>query len=58
MLATCQAIPNGVLCFFPSWGLLNAARDQWLVTGMCAWPNGHFYAILNMMPIEIASSQW
>ncbi|DBB13972.1 TPA: Fanconi anemia group J protein [Trebouxia sp. C0006] len=34
MLATCRAIPNGVLCFFPSWGLLNAARDQWLVTGL------------------------
>ncbi|KAL0032408.1 hypothetical protein WJX79_009909 [Trebouxia sp. C0005] len=34
MLAMCQAIPNGVLCFFPSWGLLNAARDQWLVTGL------------------------
>ncbi len=33
MLATCRAIPHGVLCFFPSWGLLNAARDQWLVTG-------------------------
>ena len=33
MLTTCRAIPNGVLCFFPSWGLLNAARDQWLVTG-------------------------
>ena len=35
MLSVCQAIPNGVLCFFPSWGLLNAARDQWLVTGKC-----------------------
>ncbi|DBA96498.1 TPA: hypothetical protein ACH3X1_015378 [Trebouxia sp. C0004] len=34
MLAICRAIPNGVLCFFPSWGLLNAARDQWLVTGL------------------------
>ena len=33
MISACQAIPNGVLCFFPSWGLLNAARDQWLVTG-------------------------
>ena len=38
MLATCQAIPHGVLCFFPSWGLLNAARDQWLVTGERASP--------------------
>ena len=33
MLMLCQAVPHGVLCFFPSWGLLNAARDQWLVTG-------------------------
>ena len=33
MLMLCRAVPHGVLCFFPSWGLLNAARDQWLVTG-------------------------
>lgn len=53
MLAMCQAIPNGVLCFFPSWGLLNAARDQWLVTGMSAWLNGLSYALLHMVSIAI-----
>lgn len=41
MLMLCQAVPHGVLCFFPSWGLLNAARDQWLVTGKrCVLPQG------------------
>ena len=57
MLATCQAIPNGVLCFFPSWGLLNAARDQWLVTGMIASPNGLLRALLHMVLTEIMPSQ-
>lgn len=33
LITACGCIPSGVLCFFPSWSLLNACRDRWLLTG-------------------------
>ena len=36
ILAACRNIPDGVLCFFPSWGLLNAATQGWAASGKIA----------------------
>ena len=33
LLAACAHVPHGVLCFFPSWGLLHAATAQWKLSG-------------------------
>lgn len=34
VVMACGCIPSGLLCFFPSWSLLNSCRDRWLLTGM------------------------
>ncbi|KAK9866284.1 hypothetical protein WJX84_009214 [Apatococcus fuscideae] len=34
ILAACRAIPDGVLCFFPSWGLLTSAAQCWSASGL------------------------
>ncbi|KAK9819452.1 hypothetical protein WJX74_007251 [Apatococcus lobatus] len=34
ILTACQNIPDGVLCFFPSWGLLSAATQCWSASGL------------------------
>ena len=35
IIMACGCIPSGLLCFFPSWSLLNSCRDRWLLTGTC-----------------------
>lgn len=30
----CKAVPHGVLCFFPSYGMMNKLAQRWQVTGM------------------------
>lgn len=34
MLAWCHAVPHGVLCFFPSYGLLERVEQRWRDTGL------------------------
>ncbi|KAK8774435.1 hypothetical protein V5799_011035 [Amblyomma americanum] len=30
----CKAVPHGVLCFFPSYGMMNKLAQRWQLTGM------------------------
>ena len=43
LLAACTHVPHGVLCFFPSWGLLHAATAQWKQSGGLAGTSAYLY---------------
>ncbi|XP_069161722.1 Fanconi anemia group J protein homolog [Procambarus clarkii] len=34
VLAVCKAVPRGILCFLPSYAMLNKLVDRWQVTGI------------------------